>query len=135
MENEDARDLKFSEEIEKAKCLSLSEVSLILKQTTQNRSHVKLPLPQTEVFHQVQEYANRFSKQITSKEYIKGMRKALDQYNLHEFEIASLVNLCPGNTDEALTLIPSLKRIDEQSLQIIMYDLESYANPQDEDED
>eukprot|EP00375_Theileria_parva_P002247 XP_764925.1 DNA-directed RNA polymerase II subunit Rpb4 [Theileria parva strain Muguga] len=45
---------------------------------------------------------------------------------LHEFEMASLVNLLPKSADEAKSLIPSLCRIPDDKINKILELLESY---------
>uniref|UniRef100_A0A7S1KP43 RNA polymerase Rpb4/RPC9 core domain-containing protein n=1 Tax=Percolomonas cosmopolitus TaxID=63605 RepID=A0A7S1KP43_9EUKA len=135
MEPEDSRELLFTKEFEEAKCLTLSEVSILLNQTTQRRTQDKISAPQSDVFLKVKEYANRFARFQNSKEYVREIRRLLNRRNLHEFEIASLVNLCPGNAEEAITLIPSLRRLDEQTIQEIIDDLDVFAMQQDEAEE
>ena len=44
--------------------------------------------------------------------------------NLHKFEIAQLINLCPENAEEAKALIPSLEsKIDDEELDNLLRDL------------
>jgi hypothetical protein len=50
----------------------------------------------------------------------------LYQKKLHKFEIAALANLCPETSEEAKTLIPSLKtKIEDDDLTKILEDIQT----------
>jgi hypothetical protein len=45
---------------------------------------------------------------------------------LHQYEIASIANLCPQSNEEATTLLPSLKKCNPDSLQATLDELVRY---------
>ena len=45
--------------------------------------------------------------------------------DLESFEVAQLCNLAPDSTEEALALIPSLSRFEEETLEAIISNLAS----------
>eukprot|EP01132_Coremiostelium_polycephalum_P000367 gene367-464_t len=115
-EEEDLSQLKFPKDLQNARYLLNSEVAFLLKEFETEGTEY----PQT--FHKTLAYAERFSR-YKNKASIKQVRAALSKQNLEEFEIASLANLCPEIADEAKSLITSLKRFDDDSLQAILDEL------------
>lgn len=50
----------------------------------------------------------------------------LFEHKLHKYEVAALANLCPETSEEATTLIPSIKgKLDEDELQKILDDIQT----------
>ncbi|KAJ1604572.1 hypothetical protein OJ253_3591 [Cryptosporidium canis] len=74
----------------------------------------------------VYDYSYKFGK-IKNRASVMLIREALDETTkLHEFEIASLVNLLPRTPDEAKSLIPSLSRLPIEHIERIIVNLESH---------
>ncbi|EGG21635.1 DNA-directed RNA polymerase II subunit 4 [Cavenderia fasciculata] len=119
-EEEDLVTLQFPKDLQQAKFLLNSEVAIFLECRKEFESENQTEFPQT--FHKTLAYAERFSR-YKNKTSIKQVRAALSKQNLHEFEIASLANLCPENSDEAKSLIVSLKRFDDDTIQAILDEL------------
>ncbi|KAK5584905.1 hypothetical protein RB653_006523 [Dictyostelium firmibasis] len=119
-EEEDLTTLKFPRDLKDAKFLLNSEVAILLEHRKGISESEGTEFPQT--FHKTLAYAEKFSR-YKNKTSIKQVRTALSKQNLEEFEIASLANLCPEISDEAKSLIPSLKRMEDDELQAILDEL------------
>jgi hypothetical protein len=101
---EDCATLSFGEEFNTSQPLLLSEVKVLLQ----------LRELKTTIQQQTNSYTTLFSK-FTNKQTVKKVRQLFVDY--HEFEMAMLCNLCIESTQEALQLIPSLQRVNEDELQ------------------
>ncbi|CAF0706130.1 unnamed protein product [Brachionus calyciflorus] len=125
-QEEDASILKFPKEFENSETLLISEVHMLMEnRRAQNESsEEEKELPP--VFLKTLEYCERFSR-FKNKETIIAVRNMLVQKtNFHKFEIASLANLCPENSEEAKALIPSLEnKIENEDLQKILDDIQT----------
>ncbi|SBT31843.1 DNA-directed RNA polymerase II 16 kDa subunit [Plasmodium ovale wallikeri] len=72
------------------------------------------------------DYANKFAT-IKSRSSIVDVRTNLERIGeLHEYEIAMLVNLLPKTVQEARYFIPSLIRLNDETLNSILEHLISY---------
>ncbi|KAL0481857.1 DNA-directed RNA polymerase II subunit RPB4 [Acrasis kona] len=114
---EDASELNFGEDFDKAECLSCAEVSLLLKD---KRDQMNDGI--NDVFEKALKYVNQFGGNQNS-ETIKEIRKLGQRQQLHQFEIASLANLAIGDLEEAKTLLPSLKRYTDEAITDMLNDL------------
>ncbi|KAM9979992.1 hypothetical protein ACTFIZ_006251 [Dictyostelium cf. discoideum] len=135
-EEEDLTTLKFPRDLKDAKFLLNSEVAILLEhrkgisesegtEFPQNTLLIDFKIPINDIirtFHKTLAYAEKFSR-YKNKTSIKQVRTALSKQNLEEFEIASLANLCPEISDEAKSLIPSLKKMEDDELQAILDEL------------
>ncbi|KAK9949825.1 hypothetical protein M0R45_005336 [Rubus argutus] len=81
---ENAAELKIGDEFLKAKCLMNCEVSLILEHK----------------FEQLQQMSDDPRNQVS---------QILSRYQLTEFELCVLGNLCPETVEEAIAMVPSIK--------------------------
>jgi len=114
-EAEDATNLNFGDVFgaKDAIPLMISEVQFLLEarqaMNAKKEDEEGTELEMQEAFQKTLTYAQRFG-QFGNKEKVKEVRKLLqkEDLQLHKFEQAALANLCPENTDEAKTLIPSL---------------------------
>ncbi|EFA76313.1 RNA polymerase II core subunit [Heterostelium album PN500] len=121
-EEEDLSLLKFPKDLKNAKFLLNSEVAILLECRKEFATE-GTEFPQT--FHKTLAYAERFSR-YKNKASIKQVRGVLSKQDLDEFEVACLANLCPENSDEAKSLIVSLKRFQDtqdDTLQAILDEL------------
>ncbi|EAL66229.1 DNA-directed RNA polymerase II subunit 4 [Dictyostelium discoideum AX4] len=136
-EEEDLTTLKFPRDLKDAKFLLNSEVAILLEHRKGISESEGTEFPQNTLlihlyynsindiirtFHKTLAYAEKFSR-YKNKTSIKQVRTALSKQNLEEFEIASLANLCPEISDEAKSLIPSLKKMEDDELQAILDEL------------
>ncbi|CAF0766156.1 unnamed protein product [Rotaria sordida] len=152
-DDEDAAQLKFPKEFDKAEPMMISEVLLMLEQRRQqhtnsnnNMSNLGIDddddeITLSEAFNDTVAYCERFSK-FKTKEAIGAVRNLLfpkDQTNgmtttnstpgLHKFEAALLANLCPQQAIEAKTLIPSLdSKLDDDECQKIVDEIQTYRS-------
>ncbi|KAK2196618.1 bifunctional RNA polymerase subunit Rpb4-RPC9/HRDC-like superfamily/DNA-directed RNA polymerase II subunit Rpb4-like/Rpb4-RPC9 superfamily/RNA polymerase Rpb4-RPC9 [Babesia duncani] len=112
------------EDFKNSKCLNLCELHLILGdqlRLQQKRSDAAKQLIKTS-----HEYASRFAI-LKYRNAIVDIRTTIERDGtLHEFEMASLVNLLPKSVEEAKSLIPSLSRISDDRINEILELLESY---------
>ncbi|KAJ7975293.1 DNA-directed RNA polymerase II subunit 4-like [Quillaja saponaria] len=127
LEEEDASELKLGEDFLKAKCLMNSEVSILLEhryeQIKQMSDESINQVPQ--VFEKCLQYVKRFSR-FTNQDAVKQVREVLSRYQLAEFELAVLGNLCPETVEEAVTIVPTLKskgRLDDEAIERLLNDL------------
>ena len=122
---EDASELNFPEEFEKAETLMISEVNMLLQGRKQQQDSKEDQEDQelSEVFMKTLAATERFSK-FKNKETIQVVRSMLQQKKLHKFELAALANLCPETAEEAKSLIPSLEgRFQDDELTAILEDM------------
>jgi DNA-directed RNA polymerase II subunit RPB4 len=119
---EDARHLVFGEDWKETECLNNSEVAALLEK----RHHEFVDDEETEVFIKTLQYVRRFNKYGNA---VSEVTNLLDTYTeLHDFEKASLANLCPETVEEATSLIPSLKntnKISSEELQNVLTSLKN----------
>jgi DNA-directed RNA polymerase II subunit RPB4 len=124
---EDASTLNLGPDFINAMCLMNSEVAFLLEKSQQTRDNEENLSESSQVFTKTLAYVNRFSK-LKSYGIIKEIRNLLKKKNLKDFEIVSLVNLCPETTEEAVSLIPTLKKLAEEDLKEILEDLHHYSS-------
>lgn len=62
-----------------------------------------------EIQKDISNYVKNFKNFSTKQDFLK-VKKKLLKYNLNNFEISCLLNLLPGTVEEALALIPCLKK-------------------------
>ncbi|UJR37476.1 hypothetical protein I4U23_030179 [Adineta vaga] len=144
-DDEDAAQLKFPKEFDKAEPMMISEVLLMLEQRREQQANSGMDdedeITSSEAFNDIVSYCERFSK-FKTKEAIGAVRNLLfpkDQSNsmsttnstpvLHKFEAALLANLCPQLAAEAKTLIPSLdSKLDDEECQKIVDEIQTYRS-------
>ncbi|CAG8541252.1 5753_t:CDS:2 [Paraglomus occultum] len=104
-DEEDATKLKFGEDFEDVvEVLFISEAYLIMDKTKSQQNNTN-----TDVYRKTWEYVRKFGK-FNNEDAVKDLRTTLVKHNLHKYELAQLVNLCPEELDEAKSLVPSLAR-------------------------
>ncbi|BFG33243.1 DNA-directed RNA polymerase II subunit 4-like [Prunus yedoensis var. nudiflora] len=127
-DEEDASELKIGDDFLKAKCLMNSEVAILLEHRCDQMKHMSgdstTQLPQ--VLEKSLQYVKRFSR-FTNQGSVKQVREVLSRYQLAEFELAVIGNLCPENVDEAKSVVPSLKTKgrghDDEAIERLLNDL------------
>ncbi|PRQ15843.1 putative DNA-directed RNA polymerase [Rosa chinensis] len=126
-EDEDASELKIGEDFLKAKCLMNSEVAILLEHRYDQMKQMSgdsTPLPQ--VFEKSLQYVKCFSR-FTNQGSVKQVREVLSRYQLAEFELAVIGNLCPETVEEAKAIVPSLKTKgrghDDEAVERLLNDL------------
>ncbi|GMP26511.1 hypothetical protein CsSME_00002920 [Camellia sinensis var. sinensis] len=109
-EEENAAELKIGDEFLKAKCLMNCEVSLILEHKyEQLQQMADDPMNQvSQVFEKSLQYVKRFSR-YKNPDSVRQAREILSRYQLAEFELCVLGNLCPETVEEATAMVPSIK--------------------------
>ncbi|TYK00568.1 DNA-directed RNA polymerase II subunit 4-like [Cucumis melo var. makuwa] len=123
-EEENAAELKIGDEFLKAKCLMNCEVSLILEHKyEQLQQRAEDPTNQiSQVFEKSLQYVKRFSR-YKNPDAVRQVR----EYQLAEFELCVLGNLCPETVEEATSIVPSLKtkgRVhDDEAIEKMLNDL------------
>lgn len=120
----EANRVEVDEEFKNAKCLNLCELHLILGD--QLRLQHKRNEAAKQLIKTSHDYASRFAI-LKFRSAIVDIRTTIERDGLlHEFEMASLVNLLPKSVDEAKSLIPSLNRIPDERIDDVLELLESY---------
>ncbi|XP_062018854.1 DNA-directed RNA polymerase II subunit 4-like [Rosa rugosa] len=131
MEEENAAELKIGDEFLKAKCLMNCEVSLILEHRLaqlQQMSDDPKNNQVSQVFDKSLQYVKRFSR-YKNPDAVKQVRETLGNYQLTEFELCVLGNLCTETVDEAIAMVPTLKakgrrmHDDDDAIQNMLRDL------------
>ncbi|CAA0824343.1 DNA-directed RNA polymerase II subunit 4 [Striga hermonthica] len=127
-EEENAAELKIPDEFLKAKCLMNSEVALILEHKYDQLQHtMDDPLNQmSQVFEKSLQYVKRFSR-YKNNDAVRQVREILSRYQLAEFELCVLGNLCPETVEEAIAMVPSIKTRgrahDDEAIEKMLHDL------------
>ncbi|XP_050380307.1 DNA-directed RNA polymerase II subunit 4 [Argentina anserina] len=107
-EEENAAELKIGDEFLKAKCLMNCEVSLILDHKFEQYQQDDPRNQVSQVFEKSMQYVKRFSR-YKNPGAVKQVREILSKYQLTEFELCVLGNLCPETVEEAIAMVPSIK--------------------------
>ncbi|XP_020966537.1 DNA-directed RNA polymerase II subunit 4 isoform X1 [Arachis ipaensis] len=109
-EEENAAELKIGDDFLKAKCLMNCEVSLILEHKYEQLQQTSDdPMNQvSQVFEKSLQYVKRFSR-YKNPDAVRQVREILARYQLAEFELCVLGNLCPETVEEAIAMVPSIK--------------------------
>lgn len=127
-EEENAAELKIGDEFLKAKCLMNGEVARILdKKLEQLQQFSDDPSSQiSQVFEKSHQYVKRFSR-FKNNDAVTQVREVLSRYQLTEFELVVIGNLCPETVDEAVAMVPSIKSkargLDDDAIEKMLSDL------------
>jgi len=119
---DDCTALKFPPEFEKAQTMLISEVRIVLEEREKAWRDSETVEDLSNTFIQTKAMVDRFSK-FKNTDVIQSLRNKLAKYKFHQFELASLANLCPQSPYEAQQLIPSLKSRKETELQSCINDM------------
>ncbi|WOK94807.1 beta-catenin-like protein 1 [Canna indica] len=127
-EEENAAELKIGEEFLKAKCLMNCEVARILDHKYDQLQQISDdPTNQiSQVFEKSMQYVKRFSR-YKNPDAVRQVREVLSRYKLAEFELCVLGNLCPETVEEAIAIVPSIKRkgrmLEDDAIEKMLHDL------------
>lgn len=127
-EEENAADLKLGEEFLKAKCLMNCEVAMILEHRLEQAQQLSEdPMNQmSQVFEKSLHYVKRFSR-YKNPDAVRQVREVLSRYQLAEFELCVLGNMCPETVEEAVALVPTLKDksrgLDDEAIEKMLNEL------------
>ncbi|KAL9462165.1 hypothetical protein AB3S75_000213 [Citrus x aurantiifolia] len=127
-EEENAAELKIGDEFLKAKCLMNCEVAIILDHKYEQLQQTSDdPMNQvSQVFEKSLQYVKRFSRYKNS-DAVRQVREILSRYQLAEFELCVLGNLCPETVEEAIAMVPSIKTRgrahDDEAIEKMLNDL------------
>ncbi|ONK81688.1 uncharacterized protein A4U43_C01F31860 [Asparagus officinalis] len=127
-EEENAAELKIGDEFLKAKCLMNGEVARILdKRLDQLQQFSDDPSNQiSQVFEKSHQYVKRFSR-FKNNDAVTQVREVLSRYQLTEFELVVIGNLCPETVEEAIAMVPSMKSkgrgLDDDAIEKMLHDL------------
>ncbi|CAF1387107.1 unnamed protein product [Adineta ricciae] len=126
-DDDDAAQLKFPKEFDKAEPMMISEVLLLLEERRKQQNSEDIDddddeLTSSEAFNDIVAYCERFNQ-------TNGMATSSSAPVLHKFEAALLANLCPQLAAEAKTLIPSLdSKLDDDECQKIVDEIQNYRS-------
>jgi len=127
-EEENAAELKLGEEFLKAKCLMNCEVAMILEHRLEQAQQLSEdPMNQmSQVFEKSLNYVKRFSR-YKNPDAVRQVREVLSRYQLAEFELCVLGNMCPETVEEAVALVPTLKDksrgLDDEAIEKMLNEL------------
>ncbi|KAJ0097999.1 hypothetical protein Patl1_27583 [Pistacia atlantica] len=80
----------------------------------------------TGVFEKSLQYVKRFSR-YKNPDAVRQVREILSRYQLAEFELCVLGNLCPETVEEAIAMVPSIKTKgrahDDEAIEKMLNDL------------
>tara|TARA_X000001036_G_scaffold412387_1_gene425843 strand:- start:82 stop:477 length:396 start_codon:yes stop_codon:yes gene_type:complete len=125
-EEPDSSEGQLGEDFHHPKCFAISndEARLML-----HTKRMKEPLKTfAKAFSHSEEYVSRVS-QFAEKEDICEARLIMLETGFSKFEMAQLLNFCPGSVDEAWRLVPSLKRADPRTLSDALEVINEYRKP------
>mmetsp|Transcript_25148 Transcript_25148/g.63248 ORF Transcript_25148/g.63248 Transcript_25148/m.63248 type:complete len:137 (+) Transcript_25148:54-464(+) len=118
--DENAAELKLGPEFQDARCLMYSEVAILLEFSQDADAEVP------EMVQKTLDYVKRFSR-FDSQTAVREARKTLERNQLHQFEVATVGNLCPAEAEEAKALVPSLEgRFADSDIQDMLVDLSRF---------
>ncbi|CAH9072599.1 unnamed protein product [Cuscuta europaea] len=127
-EEENAAELKIGDEFHKAKCLMNCEVALILEHKYEQFQQMSEDPSNhmSQVFEKSLQYVQRFSR-YKNPDAVRQVREILSRYQLTEFELCVLGNLCPETVEEAIAMVPSIKNrgrsLDDEAIEKMLNDL------------
>lgn len=127
-EEENAAELKLGEDFLKAKCLMNCEVAMILEHRLEQAQQLSEdPMNQmSQVFEKSLHYVKRFSR-YKNPDAVRQVREVLSRYQLAEFELCVLGNMCPETVEEAVALVPTLKDksrgLDDEAIEKMLNEL------------
>ncbi|KAK7854922.1 dna-directed rna polymerase ii subunit 4 [Quercus suber] len=116
------------EEEENAAELKIGDVALILEHKYEQLQQMSEdPLNQvSQVFEKSLQYVKRFSR-YKNPDAVRQVREILSRYQLAEFELCVLGNLCPETVEEAIAMVPSIKTKgrahDDEAIEKMLNDL------------
>ncbi|TFL01971.1 HRDC-like protein [Pterulicium gracile] len=117
-EEEDAAALKLGTEFNNAGCLLISEVKYLLENRDKDA-------PDNTVYNKTLEYVKTFAK-FNTTDSASAVRETLRREPaLTQFETAQIANLCPVDAEEAKSVIPSLVKIDDDTLQTLLDEIQT----------
>ncbi|RVW85854.1 DNA-directed RNA polymerase II subunit 4 [Vitis vinifera] len=83
-------------------------------------------LPTSEYLKSPLQYVKRFSR-YKNPDAVRQVREILSRYQLAEFELCVLGNLCPETVEEAIAMVPSIKTKgrahDDEAIEKMLNDL------------
>uniref|UniRef100_A0A7C9DYU6 DNA-directed RNA polymerase n=2 Tax=Opuntia streptacantha TaxID=393608 RepID=A0A7C9DYU6_OPUST len=127
-DEENAAELKLGDEFLKAKCLMNCEVAMILEHRLEQAQQLSDdPMNQmSQVFEKSLHYVKRFSR-YKNPDAVRQVREVLSRYQLAEFELCVLGNMCPETVEEAVALVPTLKDksrgLDDEAIEKMLNEL------------
>ncbi|KAF7982569.1 hypothetical protein HWV62_27563 [Athelia sp. TMB] len=81
--------------------------------------------PDTAVYNKTLEYVKTFTK-FNTTDSASAVRETLRREPaLTQFETAQIANLCPADAEEAKSVIPSLVKIDDDKLQVLLDEIQT----------
>lgn len=128
---ENAAELQFPKEFQKAETLLLSEVNLLLQHRIKQNETAEEEQEFSEVFTKTHNYTTRFSR-FNNRDTIANVREILaSTKKLHKYELAQIANLAPETPEEAKGLIPSLEgRFTDEELGNLLDDIQAMRSIQ-----
>jgi DNA-directed RNA polymerase II subunit RPB4 len=110
-------------------CLSISEARLLVDAIFDARRKSGKPKAGSEHLTKMQEYMDTYAR-FKGRATISELEGLMAQHPyLDSFEAAQLTTLCPGDADEAKTLIPSLVgKIDDAGLQELLVQINQHRD-------
>ena len=140
-DQQDSASLDFHQTWRNARCLNICEVENELRQPFMLSEASGTTKPHLQMAYT---HAKRFSK-LRDTQALHQLRSSLEdweaphgasgnqqsesemsQARLAPFELAQLVNLVPGDVDEAVSLIPSLERFSPVDLSVVLDTIAGY---------
>ncbi|KAI8589599.1 HRDC-like protein [Geranomyces variabilis] len=109
IDNIDAGTAQLGPEFDKAKCLMIAEVKVILDREKREVGKAGVERPHNEVLEKTLAYCTRFSA-FTNPHTIRNLKRSIDPSKWYPFEVALLGNLTIESVEEARALIQSLDR-------------------------
>eukprot|EP00658_Telonema_sp_P-2_P076689 TRINITY_DN6760_c0_g1_i2.p1 TRINITY_DN6760_c0_g1~~TRINITY_DN6760_c0_g1_i2.p1 ORF type:complete len:136 (+),score=40.40 TRINITY_DN6760_c0_g1_i2:218-625(+) len=110
-------------------CLFNSEVTKVLHQKLQGSEDNKDDDDQARDMQiKFKEWLERFTHFESTKSVRELLTQKMQEFNLTEFEVTQLANLCPGTAEEAKCLVKSLeKKIGDEELQNLLDEMAAFG--------
>eukprot|EP00003_Mantamonas_plastica_P027341 TRINITY_DN5846_c0_g2_i4.p1 TRINITY_DN5846_c0_g2~~TRINITY_DN5846_c0_g2_i4.p1 ORF type:complete len:139 (-),score=35.23 TRINITY_DN5846_c0_g2_i4:426-818(-) len=125
-EQEDAATLNLGEEFQDAEqTLCTSELYFLLSKINGDREGKGEAVNKT--LTDTLQYATDFNR-FSSVAQTENIRNILSNHDLEPFEISSIMNLLPESADEAKELVPSLKRMEDMTIEDMLEEMHEFMN-------
>jgi len=123
-EQENASELQFGRDFEKEKCLMNAQALRIMQKINQEERPRDLNSdPKGIRIQKFMDYTMRFDR-FRNPEFVDQAKSILENdTGYHSFEVAQLGNLFPDKADEAINIIPSLQKRNQETLQLILNEI------------
>mmetsp|Transcript_9293 Transcript_9293/g.16416 ORF Transcript_9293/g.16416 Transcript_9293/m.16416 type:complete len:138 (-) Transcript_9293:651-1064(-) len=119
---EEAANAGVAEAFNQGMVLSTGEAAYLLTTYTAQRKENNPSFQMPPVVKKTYEYTSKFA-QVKTVEALKLIREFLLERKIHQYEYGVLSSLMPETSDEAIALLPSLRRFSDNELAVTLEEM------------